>query len=103
MAEQRIRLRNEVSEVGRFDRLVDEVARDESLGVEQVFATRLCAHEAITNIIAYAFPDGDDHWIDVGVTVTPTEIQLEIVDDGRPFDPMAVAPPPAFGDIDELT
>jgi len=89
-------LRNLPSELARFDALLNQFPSDEPLSDEQLFAIRLCAHEAITNIISYAFADHNEHSIDVRITVFADEIRLTIFDDGRPFDPIE-APAPDVG------
>jgi len=96
LAEQGIVLRNHPSELARFDALLSQFPSDKLLSEEQLFAIRLCAHEAITNIISYAFADHREHSIDVRVTVFAKEIRLTIYDDGRPFDPIE-APAPDVG------
>jgi serine/threonine-protein kinase RsbW len=93
-AERHIALRNDFSEIARFGEILLQLAEEQHLSKEQLFAVKLCAYEAITNIISYAFADAAEHQIDVLVTVTPREIQVEILDDGRPFDPLKVSNAP---------
>jgi anti-sigma regulatory factor (Ser/Thr protein kinase) len=86
--ERALALRNDLSELSRVNELFTQLAKEQHLSKEQLFAAKLCAHEAITNIISYAFDDACEHRIDVSVKVTMQEIRLEILDDGRPFDPL---------------
>ena len=95
--EQRVALRNDPAEIARFGDLLTQLAEQQRLSKKQLFAVRLCAEEALTNIISYAFPDDSEHWIDVQVQVTPGEILLEFLDDGRPFDPLKAPSPPVPG------
>jgi len=55
----------------------------------------LSLEEAVTNVIKYAFADGRDHIIGVEARLGPSEIVIEVSDDGREFDPVS-APPPDF-------
>lgn len=84
--ERAIALRNDLSELSRVNELFTQLAKEQHLSKEQVFAAKLCAHEAITNIISYAFDDAREHRIDLMVRLAPREFTLEILDDGRPFD-----------------
>jgi serine/threonine-protein kinase RsbW len=100
--ERRVALRNDLAEVARFGELLAQLAQRQRFNKKQFFAVRLCAEEALTNIISYAFADGSEHQIDVRVQVTPGEILLEILDDGRPFDPLKVPSPPMPGSVADL-
>jgi anti-sigma regulatory factor (Ser/Thr protein kinase) len=55
----------------------------------------LSLEEAVTNVIKYAFADGREHGIEVVARLDPSEIVIEVSDDGREFDPVS-APPPDF-------
>jgi anti-sigma regulatory factor (Ser/Thr protein kinase) len=48
-----------------------------------------CAHEAVYNIISYAYNDTDRHEIELILSATATGASLEIRDDGKPFDVLA--------------
>ncbi len=57
------------------------------------FALRLCAEEALANVVTHAWAEGD-HRIVLGLAVAADQVELTVEDDGRPFDPVA-APAPA--------
>jgi anti-sigma regulatory factor (Ser/Thr protein kinase) len=59
------------------------------------FNAMLSLEEAVTNVIKYAFADDREHGIDVEARLDPSEIVIEVSDDGREFDPVS-APPPNF-------
>ena len=59
------------------------------------FNAMLSLEEAVTNVIKYAFADELEHRIDVEARLGPSEIVIEVIDDGREFDPVS-APPPDF-------
>lgn len=48
--------------------------------------------EVIANIVRHGFSPGEPHAILVEVTETPETIALSVEDDGRPFNPLSVAP-----------
>ena len=58
-------------------------------------ATRieLVLEEVLVNLISYAYPDDQPGWIEVSCVRTPDRFVLRIIDSGRPFDPLGIAPP----------
>lgn len=51
---------------------------------------RLVLEEAFTNIVKYAHADGgSDHPVHVHLAWHPDRLEIELVDDGRAFDPLA--------------
>lgn len=65
-----------------------------SLGL--IFRINLIMEEMMLNIIDYGFDDRN-HQIDVTFISEDNLLTIEIIDDGRPFDPLSEAPAP---DID---
>jgi sigma-B regulation protein RsbU (phosphoserine phosphatase) len=58
--------------------------------------------EMIFNIASHAYaPDADDPFARIAIAIGDGVATLEIVDAGRPFDPLAVAEPDTTLDIDE--
>jgi anti-sigma regulatory factor (Ser/Thr protein kinase) len=53
-----------------------------------VAGVELIIEEAVTNTIRYGYDDGESHQIDLDLQIEPHEVQVLIVDDARPFDPM---------------
>jgi anti-sigma regulatory factor (Ser/Thr protein kinase) len=47
----------------------------------------LCVDELITNIIAHAYTDHEEHAVSLECSVMEDRISLELRDDGIPFDP----------------
>lgn len=52
----------------------------------------LCANEAVTNIISYAYEDSVSHRISVRIRQEQDHVDLEVEDDGRPFNPLEFPP-----------
>lgn len=59
---------------------------------EARFKLDLCANEAVTNIIEYAYSDLGSHRIDLKLSLNNAEVSLEIQDDGEPFNPLDFKP-----------
>lgn len=53
----------------------------------------LAVDEACANLITHAFRDDPSQLIDIVVTIDEKQIQVEISDSSRPFDPKSVAQP----------
>jgi anti-sigma regulatory factor (Ser/Thr protein kinase) len=51
--------------------------------------------EVVTNIIRYAFDDGEEHPIEIKLQSDSEKLTFCFVDGGRPFDPRTVKPPRA--------
>jgi anti-sigma regulatory factor (Ser/Thr protein kinase) len=52
-----------------------------------MYAVNLAIDELVTNVIRYAYVDDDPHTIEFKLAVGDEQIVLQMVDDGRPFDP----------------
>lgn len=57
--------------------------------------------ELLTNIVLYAYRDGQAHEIVVHVDVPDARLRIEIRDDGTPFDPTRAEPPDLEADLDD--
>jgi serine/threonine-protein kinase RsbW len=54
----------------------------------------LVIEEVVTNVIRYAYPDGQPGSIEVGYEVEgPGKMLVQVIDTGREFDPTALNPP----------
>ena len=63
-----------------------------------VYRVTLVIEELVVNIINHGHDDGV-HDIEIAMTSEPDALTVEIIDDGRPFDPLSDAPEP---DLDSL-
>ena len=89
------------SEVRRssHDDLADLVAAIEALGEEDgwsgdlTFRISLVVDELAQNVMDYAYNDTEGD-VEVAVTSSDETIVIEIVDSGKPFDPLTDAPAP---------
>ena len=50
-------------------------------------------HEAVENVVRYAWPDPRGHRIRVAFRCDGRQAEVEVEDDGRPFDPRSVPAP----------
>jgi anti-sigma regulatory factor (Ser/Thr protein kinase) len=71
-----------------------DVAASAGVHPDVAWKAEMCLNEAATNIIMYAFEDGARHPIHVEIQPASDAVRMTIVDDGRPFNPLDVAPQP---------
>ena len=72
---------------------VEEIGNREDWPYELVFRVNLVLEELGLNIIDYAHDEGV-HEFDICLTSEEDAITIEVVDDGKPFDPLNDAPQP---------
>lgn len=82
-----------------YEDLADLVAAIETLGEEDgwsgelTFRVSLVVDELAQNVVDYAYNDASGD-VEVAVTSLDENIVIEIVDEGKPFDPLTEAPAP---------
>ena len=72
---------------------VEEIGNREDWPYELVFRVNLVLEELGLNIIDYSHDEGI-HEFDIRLTSEEDAITIEVVDDGKPFDPLNDAPQP---------
>lgn len=88
-------------ELRRLSDWLHTLVREDALPDQAAFALDLGLHEAVANVIAHGFDDEDPHTIQVTYEKWPDRVQVEVRDDGRPFDPLAGAPRPALTSLED--
>lgn len=70
------------------------IAQAKSAGLDEhhLFQVELATEEILTNIIKYAYPDGEGD-MELACGVGPDGFWMEFSDHGPPFNPLAVAEP----------
>jgi PAS domain S-box-containing protein len=97
----KLRLRNEISQVGVG---IDEVDSFLSAhGLEARFRSRLSVvlDELLNNIVSYAYEDDDEHEILLVLELSGPRLVLTISDDGIPFNAFAAPPPDTSASLEE--
>ena len=80
---------------GRALAIVDAILHTDEVATagEAFSAIRLVAEELVMNIADYAYPDGDNDYLDVEIERDETHITLRFRDGGVPFNPLEQTPP----------
>lgn len=88
-----ITVKNRLSELERLGRGIETFAQRAGLSPPAMFELSLAVDEVVTNIISYAYDDGEAHEIVVRLAEESGDVIIEIEDDGRPFNPLGVPAP----------
>jgi serine/threonine-protein kinase RsbW len=73
--------------------MVAALERERDLPPALVFDLYVVLDEVISNVLKYAYTDDAAHAIHVKLSATDTAVQIGIEDDGRAYDPLAIAAP----------
>ena len=90
----RMVLQNDLSELRRAHAEVGAWLDRCGAGPDVRFDAKLVVEEIITNLIKYAWSDGSEHRIVLGLDEDDGRLVLRFEDDGRPFDPRTAPEPP---------
>jgi sigma-B regulation protein RsbU (phosphoserine phosphatase) len=93
MAELRISIKNELSEIARFNETFEAFADEHGLPMPITMKFSLTFDELLSNVISYAYRDEDDHEIATRVELVADRLTVTITDDGVPFNPLSAKTP----------
>ena len=72
---------------------MDAFGADHKLPNSVIVALNVSLDEILNNIISYGYDDTGRHDIVVRLELRRENVQVVVEDDGRPFNPLEVAPP----------
>jgi serine/threonine-protein kinase RsbW len=102
MALHEISVEPDISALPPLIEWVEGRCREHGLADDITFKMALILEEAVTNVINHAFADlPPPHMIRVRLDIAIERIIAEVVDNGRPFDPLARPDPDLARPIDE--
>ena len=84
---------NRRDDLARVTRIVEDLAATHHLARDVVADVNVALDEVLTNILTYGYDDDEIHEIRVRLSLDQEVIEVEVEDDGRPYDPTALAPP----------
>jgi anti-sigma regulatory factor (Ser/Thr protein kinase) len=92
-------IRNEIAQLALVSEAMERIGALHGLAPKPLFQLQVALDEMVSNVIKYAWPEGGSHQIHVRIAVGDGQVEIEITDDGRAFDPLdAPAPrPPSPG------
>lgn len=81
-------LLNRPTELARLQDQLETLARQHGYPPKTLHEVQLAVEELLTNILNYAFTDQREHEIRVCLRPGESDIEIEVADDGRPFNPL---------------
>jgi serine/threonine-protein kinase RsbW len=87
------RIGNDLGEIAIVRDALDRLGSELGIPSRPLMQLQVALDEVVSNVIKYTWDDGGRHEVLVRITVKPEVVDLEIVDDGREFDPLSVAAP----------
>ena len=84
-----LRIKNQVSELEKVAQFVEEIGEELGLSMELQMNLNLVMEEMVTNVIFYAYPEGEDAEIELLAKSDGKELTFVLSDQGKEFDPTA--------------
>lgn len=82
-----IRIPNQLEQLHVIVQTIEEISRDWNISSKASMELNLVLEEIYTNIVFYAFPDKNEHMIDIKFSLSSSGIlEVVIIDDGKYFD-----------------
>ena len=89
-----LEIRNNISEVDRICTSIQEFCTTHSISDSKCYDVTVIIDELATNIINYAYTDGQEHVFIFSIELKPDQkIYMQLIDDGVPFDPIKKSDP----------
>ncbi len=95
------KIRNDLEDLAGVAVATTEFLESNGASPEVIFAANLAIEEMVSNTIKYAYSDGFEHQIEIRLLLGANVLEIEICDDGCPFDPRTYSVPPPSADRDK--
>ena len=92
-SELNLKVETRHDELDRVSTAIESFGLEADWPIDLIFKVNLALEELVINVMNYGH-DGGLHEIDITLTSDEDSLTIEIVDDGRPFDPLHDAPKP---------
>lgn len=99
MFEYTLRLRNDLAELTRLAEILETFGEQVGLPTQIILTLNLVLEELFTNIVSYGYSDTAAHEIEIHLKAMDRVIRAELRDDGRPFNPLDIPPPPLTAEL----
>jgi serine/threonine-protein kinase RsbW len=86
-------IRGDLAEISILRDAVDRVGVKSRIPPEALNDLQVVLDEIVSNVIKYAWPAGGAHEVRVRLTVDRAAIEVEVIDDGQPYDPRQAPAP----------
>ncbi|MBE6301623.1 MAG: ATP-binding protein [Parabacteroides distasonis] len=85
--EKKLILQNNVSEINKLVLFLEELGEEFGLPADLVFNLNLVLEEAVSNVILYAYPEGEEHEVLLSAKKIADKLIFVLTDSGKEFDP----------------
>ena len=96
-----LRLANDLAELEPLVRALEILAEANALPPKVAHRLTLAVDEFVNNAVDYGYPDHRQGEITISVRQDGDHIELELADDGDPFDPFTAPAPDLTGSVEE--
>ncbi|MCK9244144.1 MAG: ATP-binding protein [Candidatus Neomarinimicrobiota bacterium] len=96
-----MRLSNSIDELQAVNNELEQFGESQDLAPDLMFNLNLVLEEVLTNIIFYGYDDSATHVIELNINLKSEIIEIEIIDDGKPFNPLERPDPNVNKSLDE--
>jgi anti-sigma regulatory factor (Ser/Thr protein kinase) len=80
-------IRNDIADLAAVTSAMERVGTEYGMPKTPLFQLQVALDEMVSNVIKYAWPAGGAHDIEIRITARDEGVEVEIIDDGRMFDP----------------
>lgn len=84
---KKLTLHNDVQQISKLADFVDAIAEEASIDPSLAMSLNLALEEAVTNVVMYAYPAGEEGDVDIVAALSDGSLLFTISDKGIPFDP----------------
>jgi len=85
-------IRNDMAELATLRDGLERIGAELGVPGKPLMQLQVALDEIASNVIKYGWPDGGNHKLCVRISGQQDRIEVEIVDDGREFDPRQAPP-----------
>ncbi|QGY43170.1 ATP-binding protein [Maribellus comscasis] len=101
MQKSSIKISNQIDELNRVTAFVEDLAEQWKLPPSLTMHLNLALEEILSNIIFYAYNDSLEHIIDIDFNLTGNKLSIQIIDEGKAFNPLETKRPDTQAPLDE--
>jgi serine/threonine-protein kinase RsbW len=83
----RIVIRNNIADLATLTTAMQRVGAEHGMPEKSLFQLQVALDEIVSNVIKYAWREAGAHDIEIRITAREDGVEVEIIDDGRMFDP----------------
>jgi anti-sigma regulatory factor (Ser/Thr protein kinase) len=88
-----LRVRSSVEAIGPASEQAETWLAGQGVSPDAAYLVSLAIEELVTNCIKYGYDDSQDHTVVIVISVEAGALRVEVIDDGRPFNPLDAPAP----------